>query len=62
MNDNIKCPYAVNRQIITQTVIEYDEDGNQGGVREVMNNKAYFIDCLKDKCGAYKDCECHYKG
>jgi hypothetical protein len=27
-----------------------------------MNKNAYFIDCLKDKCGAYKDDECHYKG
>ena len=58
----MKCPYAVNRQTITETVIEYDDEGNQTGYTEITNNNAAFINCLGEECGAYKNGECCYKG
>ncbi len=59
----MKCPYAVNRQSVTQTKVEYNEDGNQSGWTEYQNNTAQFLDCLQEECGAYnpETNRCQYK-
>lgn len=57
----MKCPYAVHRKTVTQTKIEYDEDGKQDSWTEVQNNTAAFVECQKDNCGAWYDGRCHYK-
>lgn len=57
----MKCPYAVNRQVTTQTVIEYNAEGNQDGYTEVQTNLTVFIDCLQEECGAWKHGQCKYK-
>lgn len=60
----MKCPYAVNRQITTQTVIEYNEEGQETGSTVFSGNTAQFVDCLKEECGAYNadTKKCEYKG
>ena len=60
----MKCPYAVNRQTVTQTSIQLNEEGNQTGYTEYQNNTAVFVDCLKEECGAYNadTKKCEYKG
>ena len=59
----MKCPYTVNRHITTQTVIEYNDEGNQKSYTEYQSNIASFAKCLKKECGAYNaDTEkCEYK-
>ena len=38
----MKCPYAVHRKTVTQTDVEYDDDGNQNGLMENMSiNKSW---------------------
>lgn len=44
----MKCPYAVNRNIVTQSKVKYDDNGNQTDWMEVQNNKAEFTECLKE--------------
>lgn len=60
----MKCPYAVNRQVVTQTAMQYDENGCQTSYTEYQNNTAHFVDCLKKECGAYNadTKKCEYKG
>lgn len=60
----MKCPYAVNRQVVTQTSIQLNEEGNQTGYTEYQNNTAVFVDCLEEECGAYnaETKKCEYKG
>ena len=60
----MKCPYAVNRQVVTQTSIQLNEEGNQTGWTEYQNNTAVFVDCLEEECGAYnaETKKCEYKG
>lgn len=60
----MKCPYAVNRQVVTQTSIQLNEEGNQTGWTEYQNNTAVFVDCLEEECGAYnaERKKCEYKG
>ena len=59
----MKCPYAVNRNIVTQSKVKYDDNGNQTDWMEVQNNKAEFTECLKEECGAYnaEKSKCEYK-
>ncbi len=61
----MKCPYAVNRQTVTQTTMQYDENGRQTCYTEYQNNTAKFVDCLEEECGAYnadtKKCEYNTK-
>lgn len=59
----MKCPYAVSRKVVTQTVMQYDENGNQTGFTEYQNNTAEFVSCLKEDCGAYNadTNRCEYK-
>lgn len=49
----MKCPYAVNRQVTTQTVLEYNDEGQQKSWTEYQSNTAQFVDCLGKECGAY---------
>lgn len=56
----MKCPYAVNRQMTTQTNFEYNVEGVQVFQQTVENNTASFVDCLKEECGAWKDGCCRY--
>ena len=59
----MRCPYAVNRHTVTQTIIQYDENGNQTNFTEYQNNTASFVDCLEEECGAYNKStkKCEYK-
>ena len=60
----MKCPYAVNRQVVTQTTMQYDENGSQTSYAEYQNNTAAFVNCLQEECGAYntETKKCEYKG
>ena len=58
----MKCPYAVNRDIISQSSYEYDEEGRQTVTTEIIHNDANFVNCMKEECGAYKNGRCNYKG
>lgn len=60
----MKCPYAVTRKVVTQTSMQYDENGNQTSYTEYQNNTAEFVNCLGEECGVYnKDTQkCEYKG
>lgn len=59
----MKCPYAVSRHQVTQTTIEYNDEGQQIGYTEYQNNEAEFVDCLRENCGAFNkeknQCEYH---
>lgn len=59
----MKRPYAVRRQIITQTVMQYDENGNQTSYTEYQDDIPVFASCLKEECGAYNadSQKCEYK-
>ena len=60
----MKCPYAVNRQIVTQTVIEYNSESQEIGSTVCQNITAEFSQCIKGACGAYDSDtkKCVYKG
>ena len=57
----MKCPYVVHRQSVTQTNVEYNEDGQQDNWTEIQNNTAEFAECQKQYCGAWYNGRCHYK-
>lgn len=57
----MKCPYAVNRKTVTQTHIEYDDEGKQSNWTEVQNNNAFFLNCVESECGAWRDNRCCYR-
>jgi hypothetical protein len=59
----MKCPYAVNRKVVTQTSMQYDENGCQTSYTEYQNNQAEFVNCLEEECGAYnkETGKCEYK-
>lgn len=56
----MKCPYAVSRHTVSQTIFEYYEDGNQKFQQTIDHNTAEFVDCLKENCGAWNDGRCRY--
>lgn len=56
------CPYAVNRQVVTQTTLEYDEGGNQTMQQTLENSTAQFVLCVQEHCGAWRDGRCQYRG
>ncbi len=56
----MKCPYAVNRHLVQQTIYEYDDDGEMTFQQVIEQNAADFVDCLKDDCGAWRDGRCQY--
>ena len=56
----MKCPYAVHRQTTAQTMLEYNADGCHTVTTEKINNMAYFVDCLKEECGAWHNEMCKY--
>lgn len=56
----MKCPYAVNRHMVQQTIYEYDDDGEMTFQQVIEQNAADFVDCLKDDCGAWRDGRCQY--
>lgn len=56
----MKCPYAVHRKTITQSHIEYDDEGKQTDWTEIQNNTAFFVECQKENCGAWQDSKCCY--
>lgn len=56
----MKCPYAVSRHTVSQTIFEYDEDGKQTFQQTTEQNNAEFVDCLKENCGAWHDGRCQY--
>lgn len=61
----MKCPYAVNRSIVTQTEIEYEKEEEtflESNSTVSQINTAWFVDCLEDDCGAFYDGRCHYNG
>lgn len=55
------CPYAVNRKQITQTQMQYDDEGKQTHWMEIQTNTAFFVECKQEGCGAWKDGQCCYK-
>ncbi len=60
----MKCPYAVHRQITTQTAFEFDEEGRNNIATTIENNTASFCNCHKENCGAWdsKQGRCNYGG
>ncbi len=55
------CPYAVHRRIVTQTTFEHDENGNQIMQQTIEENKAEFLPCLLQECGAWRSVgRCQY--
>jgi len=54
------CPYAVNRKVVTQTRMTYDENGQQTSWMEAQQNTAEFVKCQKEECGAFQDGKCCY--
>lgn len=54
------CPYTVNRHLAQQTTYEYDESGNVTMNQVIEHNTAEFVECQKEKCGAYKEGQCKY--
>lgn len=58
----MKCPYAVHRQTIRQTTIEYNGENMQTGYTEIEKNSAAFLKCLKENCGAWQNGKCCYNG
>jgi len=54
------CPYAVNRKVVTQTRMTYDENGQQTSWMEAQQNTAEFVECQKENCGAFHDGKCCY--
>ena len=56
----MKCPYAVNRHNVSQTVFRYDESGNQTFQQTIDHNTAEFVDCLEENCSAWRDGRCQY--
>ncbi len=57
----MKCPYAVTRVIRTHMDAEYNEQGCQTEYTEMQMNKAEFVDCAENECGAWKNGKCCYK-
>ena len=59
----MKGPYAVNRKYVTQTHLNYDENGYQTDWIEVQNDNAEFTECLKENCAVYnaEKQKCEYK-
>ena len=57
----MKCPYTANCQIVTQSKMEYNEDGQMTISTEIQNQELQLIDCLKEECAAFRDGQCHYK-
>ena len=59
----MKCPYAVSRKVVTQTTMQYDENGCQTSYTEYQNNQAEFVNRLEEECGAYnkETQKCEYK-
>lgn len=58
----MKCPYAVNRHVVQQIVMEYGENGEQTLQQTIERNTAEFVDCLEAECGAWKNGHCEYHG
>lgn len=57
----MKCPYAIDRQRFTRCNIEYDEETEQQkSWTETEINRATFVDCLEENCGAWQDGHCRY--
>ena len=58
----MKCHYAVDRHCVTQTIFEYNEEGVETFRETVEHNTAEFVDCLQERCGAYQNGRCEYRG
>lgn len=58
----MKCPYAVNVQQYTQSVNEYDEEGNLVNESTMMLEFHPFAECPEMECAAWQDGRCQYKG
>lgn len=57
----MKCPYKPKKEKTSQTVMEYDENGNQTFYQEVKINQIEFTDCEEENCCAWQDGVCCYK-
>jgi len=60
INEKMKCPYAVQRKVITISTHKYNDEGVHAGTSETTSNYAIFMDCVQEKCGAWRDGRCHY--
>ena len=58
----MQCPYAVDRHCVSQTNFEYDESGVEIFRQTVEHNTAAFTECLQEKCGAWQNGRCEYRG
>lgn len=54
------CPYAVNRNVVTQCSFEYGEDGEMTISQTIEHNNAEFIKCKENECGAWREGRCCY--
>lgn len=43
----MKCPYAIHRSVVIQTITEYDDDGREYCNTTAENNAAVFSKCLQ---------------
>ncbi len=58
----MKCPYAVTRKLIQQTVYTYSDDGQQTAQQVFETNSAEYIPCLEQECAAWQNGHCCYRG
>lgn len=58
--DEMKCPYAFDRIIKTETEIKYDDEGQEQGSNVTTYNKGIFANCQTTNCGAWYNGRCHY--
>lgn len=56
----MKCPYAVNRVFTCINKNTYNDDGYHIKTETKELNRAVFLECEKENCGAWKDGECNY--
>ena len=58
----MKCPYNVNYQIVTQSKMEYNDEGQMTINTDIQNQTVQMIECIKEECAAFEDGKCRYRG
>lgn len=58
----MKCPYNVNYQIVTQSKMEYNDEGQMTINTNIQNQTVQMIECIKEECAAFEDGKCRYRG
>jgi len=56
------CPYTVTRVVTTYNEYKYDDNGTCVSCTTTEMNKAKFVECEKEHCGAFYNGHCCYSG